>query len=168
MNAAAPLTDDLRTLYQEIILDHGRNPRHFGVLPGHNREARGHNPLCGDRIHLYLMMNGNDRVEDIAFEGKGCAISVASASMMTELVKGRTEAQARKLMDVFLHLAKGEHVDADGLGEDDLESLNAMNGVSQFPMRVKCATLAWHTLDEAMRGGAEKGGDGGEVTTDDE
>ena len=152
----------LRELYQEIILDHGRNPRHFGVLEGANREARGHNPLCGDQIHLYLSMDKAGRVVDLSFQGKGCAISVASASMMTELVKGRTEAEARRLAEAFVQLAKGEEIDTNGLHEDDIDRLQAMGGVSQFPMRVKCATLAWHTLEEAMAGG------GGEVTTDDE
>jgi nitrogen fixation protein NifU and related proteins len=139
----------LRDLYQEVILDHGRNPRHFHALENASHEAHGHNPLCGDRVHLYLKIGPSGLVEDVAFEGKGCAISMASASMMTELVLGKEVKEARVLADAFYQLAKGETVEAPLLAEDR-EQIEVMAGVSQFPMRVKCATLAWHTFEAAF------------------
>jgi nitrogen fixation NifU-like protein len=138
----------LRELYQEIILDHSRHPRHFGALDSANHVAEGHNPLCGDRVKVYLRVDANNRIEDVAFEGRGCAISVASASLMTDLLMGRSIAEAEKLMGGFLHLVKGE--DAAGLAADDREQLEVMAGVSAFPMRVKCATLAWHAMKAAL------------------
>lgn len=146
------MDSDLRDLYQEVILDHGRNPRHFGKLEGANHDAHGHNPLCGDQVHVQLILDDQDRIADIAFEGKGCAISMASASMMTELVLGKTVEEAHRLMEAFVHLTKGEPIEMTGVSEDDLDRLQVMSGVSQFPMRVKCATLAWHTLDAACQG----------------
>jgi nitrogen fixation protein NifU and related proteins len=142
----------LRELYQEVILDHSRHPRHYGALEGASHKAEGYNPLCGDRVTVYLKLGGDDRVADIRFEGKGCAISQASASMMTEMLKGRTQEEAERLMQGFLHLVKGE--DAGGLSEDDRERLDVMSGISAFPMRVKCATLAWHTYKNAVEEGA--------------
>jgi nitrogen fixation NifU-like protein len=141
----------LRELYQEVILDHSRHPRHYGALEGASHKAEGYNPLCGDRVTVYLKLNEDGRVADIKFEGKGCAISQASASMMTEMLKGRTQADAEALMQGFLHLVKGE--DAGGLSEDDRERLDVMGGISEFPMRVKCATLAWHTYKNAVEEG---------------
>jgi nitrogen fixation NifU-like protein len=149
------MTDgDLRELYQEVILDHGRHPRHFGRLTSANREAEGRNPLCGDELHLYLKVDEDDRIADVRFEGRGCAISVASASMMTELVKGKPVTAARALMEAFVRLARGEAPNGAAIADDDLERLKIMSGVSQFPMRVKCATLAWHTLASACESGA--------------
>jgi nitrogen fixation protein NifU and related proteins len=142
----------LRELYQEVILDHSRHPRHYGALEGASHKAEGYNPLCGDRVTVYLKLGDDDRVADIRFEGKGCAISQASASMMTEMLKGRTQEEAEQLMQGFLHLVKGE--DAGGLSEDDRERLDVMSGISAFPMRVKCATLAWHTYKNAVEEGA--------------
>jgi nitrogen fixation NifU-like protein len=142
----------LRELYQEVILDHSRHPRHYGVLGDASHRAEGYNPLCGDRVTVYLKLGEDGRVADIKFEGKGCAISQASASMMTDMLKGRTQADAEKLMQGFLHLVKGE--DAAGLSEDDRETLDVMGGISEFPMRVKCATLAWHTYKNALEEGA--------------
>ena len=142
---------NLRELYQEIILDHSRHPRHFGALPGASHVAEGHNPLCGDRVKLYLKLDESERISDVGFEGRGCAISVASASLMSELLKGRTTAEAERLMGGFLNLVRGE--DAEGLQGDDREHLEVMAGVSAFPMRVKCATLAWHTMKAALEGG---------------
>jgi nitrogen fixation protein NifU and related proteins len=139
----------LRDLYQDVILDHGRNPRHFHAIEGASHEAHGHNPLCGDRVHLYLKIGPSDLVEDIAFEGKGCAISIASASMMTDLVLGKKVTEAKILAEAFYQLAKGEVVEAP-VQSEDLERLEVMSGVSQFPMRVKCATLAWHTFEAAF------------------
>src|ERR1700758_3833873 len=134
----------LRELYQDIILDHSRHPRHFGTLANANHVAEGHNPLCGDKVKVYLSVDDAGRISDIAFEGRGCAISVASASLMTEMLKGRTVAEAESLMGGFLHLVKGEG--ARGLDSEDTERLEVMAGVSAFPMRVKCATLAWHAM----------------------
>jgi nitrogen fixation NifU-like protein len=140
----------LRELYQEIILDHSRHPRHFGALAGASHTAEGHNPLCGDKVKIYLTVDAGGRITDVSFEGRGCAISVASASLMTEMLKGRTIEQAEELMGGFLMLVKGE--DAKVLDEDDREQLEVMAGVSAFPMRVKCATLAWHAMKAALDG----------------
>jgi nitrogen fixation NifU-like protein len=145
----------LRELYQEVILDHSRHPRHYGPLEGASHKAEGYNPLCGDRVTIYLRLDADGRVADIGFEGKGCAISQASASMMVEMLKGRTAAEADRLMQGFLHLAKGE--DAGELSDDDRERLEVMGGISAFPMRVKCATLAWHTYKNAADEGATEG-----------
>ncbi len=142
---------DLRAIYQEVILDHYRKPRNFHLLDAATGEARGHNPLCGDRINVYLVVR-DGRVADIAFQGAGCAISTASASLMTEAVKGRTLDEARALFDRFHDMMTGE-----GEGERaDLGKLEALSGVRQIPIRVKCATLAWHTLKAALEddGGA--------------
>jgi len=142
----------LRELYQEVILDHSRHPRHYGALEDASHKADGYNPLCGDRVTVYLKLGEDNRVADIKFEGKGCAISQASASMMTDMLKGRTAAEADRLMRGFLHLVKGE--DASDLPEDDRERLEVMGGISEFPMRVKCATLAWHTYKNAVEEGS--------------
>ena len=134
---------DLRDLYQEVILDHNRRPRNFGPLPAANRSAEGHNPLCGDRVTVYLDVEG-DRIQDVSFEGAGCAISTASASLMTEALKGRSLEEARTLFHGFHELVtKGDE------GED-LGKLAVFTGVREYPMRVKCATLAWHTLMAAL------------------
>jgi nitrogen fixation protein NifU and related proteins len=146
------MDETLRELYQEVILDHSRHPRHFGALADANHRGEGHNPLCGDRVKVYLKVDAKDRIADVSFEGKGCAISQASASLMTDLIKGRSVAEAETLMDGFLHLVKGE--DASGIGADDREHLDVMAGVSAFPMRVKCATLAWHTMKSALEDGS--------------
>jgi nitrogen fixation NifU-like protein len=146
------MDDSLRELYQEVILDHSRHPRHFGALAEATHRGEGYNPLCGDRVTVYLHLDGAGRIENISFEGKGCAISQASASLMTDLVKGRTLGEVEELMDGFLHLVKGE--DSKGLAGEDRETLEVMAGVSAFPMRVKCATLAWHTMKSALEGGA--------------
>jgi len=144
------MDQNLRELYQDIILDHSRHPRHFGPLAEANHVAEGHNPLCGDKVKIYLMVDAKGRIADVSFEGKGCAISVASASLMAEMLKGRSIKEAEQLMGGFLHLVKGE--DARTLGEDDRERLEVMAGVSAFPMRVKCATLAWHAMKAALEG----------------
>jgi nitrogen fixation NifU-like protein len=145
------MDDSLRELYQEVILDHSRHPRHFGKLEHATNTAQGYNPLCGDRVTIYLIVGKDGRIADIKFEGKGCAISQASASLMTDMVVGRSVSEAEKLMGGFVNLVKGEKV--EGLNEDDRETLNVMAGVSAFPMRVKCATLAWHTMKSALEGG---------------
>jgi nitrogen fixation NifU-like protein len=145
------MDDSLRELYQDVILDHSNHPRHFGPLPEATHRAEGFNPLCGDRVTINLILDANGKIADIKFEGKGCAISQASASMMTDMVVGRTVAEAEKLMGGFLHLVKGEDSELAG---DDREQLDVMAGVSAFPMRVKCATLAWHTMKSALENGA--------------
>jgi nitrogen fixation protein NifU and related proteins len=145
------MDQSLRELYQEVILDHSRHPRRFGALDNATHKAEGYNPLCGDKVTVMLALDQDGRVADIKFQGKGCAISQASASMMTEMLAGRSLAEAQKLMDGFLHLVKGEDV-ADLL-PDDREYLDVMSGLSEFPMRVKCATLAWHTFKNAVEEG---------------
>jgi nitrogen fixation protein NifU and related proteins len=139
---------ELRELYQEVILDHGRRPRNFGPLPEANRHAEGFNPLCGDRIRLHLKTR-DGVIEAVSFEGNGCAISTASASLMSEALKGRSEADAAALFDGFHALVTGHAPAPDGAA---LGKLEALAGVAEFPMRVKCATLAWHTLQAALRG----------------
>ncbi|HSK78652.1 MAG TPA: SUF system NifU family Fe-S cluster assembly protein [Thermoanaerobaculia bacterium] len=134
---------DLRDLYQDVILDHNKRPRNFGPLSGANRQAEGHNPLCGDRVTVSLEMEG-DRIKDIAFEGAGCAISTASASLMTEALKGKRVEEARALFHDFHELVTKGEADAD------VGKLAVLGGVREYPMRVKCATLAWHTLQAAL------------------
>ena len=137
---------DLGDLYQETILDHNRQPRNFGTLPGANRTAEGFNPLCGDRVTVALRVE-DGILKDIRFEGSGCAISKASASMMTESMKGRTRAEAEALFQQFHRLLTGEPAPPD---EAALGKLVVFSGVKEFPVRVKCATLAWHTLRSAL------------------
>jgi nitrogen fixation NifU-like protein len=140
------MSDDLRDLYQEVILDHYKSPRNYGPLPGADHVAEGNNPLCGDKLKLYLKMAG-DKVGDVKFEGSGCAISKASASLMTAAVKGRSETEVEDLFQRFHKMVTGDASQAPGLGK-----LAALAGVSEFPVRVKCASLAWHTLRAALRG----------------
>jgi nitrogen fixation NifU-like protein len=147
------MDNSLRELYQEVILDHSRHPRHFGALDDATHKAEGYNPLCGDRVTVSLKLDAEGRVADIKFVGKGCAISQASASLMTDLLIGKTQAEAERVMQGFLHLVKGE--DAGDLPEDAREHLEVMGGLSEFPMRVKCATLAWHTYKNAVEEGAQ-------------
>ena len=134
---------DLRDLYQEVILDHNRVPRNFGKLENANRESGGHNPLCGDRVSVFLHVE-DDRIEGIAFQGSGCAISTASASLMTEALKGRTVEEAQRLFHGFHDLLTAGG-DADGLGK-----LAVFAGVREYPIRIKCATLAWHAAQAAL------------------
>jgi len=139
---------DLRELYQQIILDHHRRPHNFRPLPEANRRADGHNPLCGDEVHVEVLLEG-DVLRDVAFQGSGCAISRASASLMTDAVKGKTVAEARALFERVHRMLTGERgaVDVREMG-----SLAALQGVRDYPVRVKCATLAWHTLVAALEG----------------
>jgi len=144
---------DLKELYQDIILEHGKNPRNFGKCVGHNHEAKGYNPLCGDQVKVYLKLNENKNVEGITFEGSGCAISMASTSIMTELVKGKSFETAKKIVDEFLNMIKsGSEVKAKDLDEDQKIKIMSLSGVKKYPMRVKCATLSWHTLISALNG----------------
>ena len=149
--------NELRELYQEVILDHGRNPRNFRRIEDADGEAKGDNPLCGDRVHVYVKLNGAGGLGDVAFQGRGCAITTASASMMTELLKGRSEAEARRLFDLFHAVCTDEAFDPLDVPEEfeeELDRLQVMAGVRQFPMRVKCATLPWHTFAAALDGKA--------------
>ncbi len=138
---------DLRDLYQEVILDHSKKPRNFRQLPNASREAKGHNPLCGDRITLQLVVDENGVIQDVGFQGAGCAISTASASMMTEVLKGKSEKDVEALFDAFHDLATGKDVAADA---ERLGKLAVFAGVRDYPVRVKCATLAWHTMRAAL------------------
>lgn len=145
--------DELRDLYQATILDHNKRPRNFGPLEGANRNARGDNPVCGDKLQVHLKLDDDDRVVDVRFEGRGCAISTASASLMTEFAKGKTRAEIEETFERFHQLVAGspeDDVDAPELGK-----LAVFSGVREYPVRVKCATLAWHTLRAALRGGQE-------------
>ncbi len=141
---------DLRELYQTTILDHGKSPRNFGPLSAANRTAAGHNPLCGDKLTLYLEVE-DDHIRHAAFEGSGCAISTASASMLTEAVEGKTVAEATALFERFHEWVAGQG-EADIASEEaaDLGKLAVFGGVREFPMRVKCATLAWHAMNSAL------------------
>jgi len=143
---------DLRELYQDLILDHSKRPRNFRTLQGGNRRAEGYNPLCGDKVTVYLELK-DDRVRDISFQGAGCAISTASASVMTETLRGKTRAEAEALFETFRDLVTGRlQTSGDAL---TLGKLAVFSGVSEFPVRVKCATLAWHTLRAALHGEGE-------------
>ena len=142
---------NLKELYQEIILEHGKNPRNLGKTDNFNKDAKGNNPLCGDNVHIYLKLNENKKVEDISFEGNGCAISMASASIMTDLVKGKEENEVKEIINDFLSMIKeNPELKSKNLKEDEKTKLMCLSGVKQYPMRVKCATLSWHTLISAM------------------
>ena len=149
------MDDDIRELYQEVILDHGKNPRNFRHPEDANCDATGNNPLCGDRLHVYARVDAEGNIEDAAFEGRGCAISVASASMMTDMVRGKTVAEVERLFAIFHDLCMTDDVDLTDEFNDELDKLMVLSGVRQFPMRVKCATLAWHTMNEALQGQTE-------------
>ena len=142
---------DLKDLYQEIILDHGKNPRNLGKFDNYNKDAKGNNPLCGDNVHVYLRLNENKKVEDIAFEGHGCAISMASASIMTDMVRGKEEKEVKEIITDFLGMIKEkDSLETNILNDDEKTKLMSLSGVKQYPMRVKCATLSWHTLTSAL------------------
>jgi len=144
MSAAA---QELRDLYRELILDHARNPRHFGKLADMTHHAEGINPLCGDKLHVYLRIDDDGRIADVAFEGSGCAISVASASLLTETVAGLTTKQALRR---FAAVIEALTADTDTEDAVELGKLAALQGVREYPSRVKCATLAWHALCAAI------------------
>ena len=141
------MLDALRDLYQEVIFDHNRNPRNFRVMENANREVEGYNPLCGDRLKLFLRVE-DGVIKDASFQGSGCAISTASVSLMTEIIKGQTEAQARDLFVTFHKITTGQD---DSVKLEEIGKLAVLAGVREYPSRVKCATLAWHTLDAALK-----------------
>ena len=148
---------NLKELYQEIILDHGKNPRNLRSIDNFNKDAKGHNPLCGDKVHIYLKLNEKKKIEDISFEGSGCAISMASASIMTDLFKGKDEKEVKEIIDDFLDMIKEKpELSTNKLKEDEKTKLMCLSGVKQYPMRVKCATLSWHTLTSAMDNNKEE------------
>ena len=142
---------ELKELYQEIILDHGKNPRNKGKCQGYTNEAKAHNPLCGDKVHIFLKLNNETLVEDLSFEGEGCAISLASASILTELTKGKDLSFIKKVSEDFLSMIKNKSkITLNSLTKDQVTTITSLSGVQEFPMRVKCATMAWHTLLSAV------------------
>ncbi len=142
---------NLKELYQEIILDHGKNPRNLRKTENFNKDAKGHNPLCGDKVHVYLKLDEEKKVQDISFEGQGCAISMASASIMTDLVRGKEEKDVKEIVKDFLEMIKEkDQLNNKILEENEKTKLMCLSGVKKYPMRVKCATLSWHTLTSAI------------------
>jgi nitrogen fixation NifU-like protein len=147
--------EELRDMYQEVILDHGKKPRNFRRIDDATCLAHGNNPVCGDTLVIYLMLNNDEEILEVSFQGQGCAISVASASMMTEILKGKTISQAKRLFEGFHDMCTKDDFDIKKLSdcdEDALERLTMLSGVKEFPIRVKCATLAWHTMQAAVNG----------------
>ena len=148
---------NLKELYQEIILDHGKNPRNLGKFNNFNKDAKGHNPLCGDKVHIFLKIDENKNISDISFEGEGCAISMASASIMTDLMKEKKANEVKELIEDFLKMIKDNpEMNSKIISDDEKTKLMSLSGVKQYPMRVKCATLAWHTLTSAMNNSKEE------------
>ncbi len=142
---------NLKELYQEIILDHGKNPRNLRKTENFNKDAKGYNPLCGDKVHIYLKLDENKKVQDISFEGQGCAISMASASIMTDLIKGKEEQEVKEIIKDFLEMIKEkDQLNNQILEQNEKTKLMCLSGVKKYPMRVKCATLSWHTLTSAI------------------
>lgn len=146
------MNSELRDLYQQVILDHYKRPRNFRVMDPHSAKADGHNALCGDRVTVYLLLQ-DGIVKDVSFQGAGCAICVASSSLMTDFLKGKTVQEAEAFFHHFHELVMGN--DTDGSHERALGKLSVLGGVQEFPMRVKCATLAWHTFNAAAHGAQE-------------
>ena len=148
---------NLKELYQEIILDHGKNPRNLRRTENFNKDAKGHNPLCGDKVHVYLKLDDKKNIEDISFEGSGCAISMASASIMTDLLKNKKEKEVKEVVKDFLEMIKDKtNLNTKILQDDEKTKLMCLSGVKQYPMRVKCATLSWHTLTSAINNSQEE------------
>jgi len=148
---------ELKQLYQDIILEHGKSPRNLGKCEGYSHDAKGYNPLCGDKVHVYLKLDNRQKVESLTFEGEGCAISLASASIMTELIKGKSFDEVNDIKKAFLNMVKNNsEIQSKYLDDDQKTKLMSLSGVKQFPMRVKCATLSWHTLVSALDGKKEE------------
>ena len=142
---------ELKELYQEIILDHGKNPRNFGRCKNFTSDAKGHNPLCGDKVHIYAQLDNDKKILDISFEGEGCAISLASASILTDILKGKDYNMANTILNNFLSLIKeNKLITINSLSDNQKTTLMSLSGVKDFPMRVKCATMAWHTLSNVL------------------
>ena len=143
---------ELKELYQEIILDHGKNPKNKGKCLGFNHEAEAHNPLCGDKVHIYLNLDKENVVKDISFEGEGCAISLASASILTETLKNKDLNLTKNISENFLEMIKNKKkLLINSLDKDEITTLSSLSGVQEFPMRVKCETMAWHTYLSALK-----------------
>ena len=144
---------ELKELYQEIILDHGKNPRNKGVCKNYSHEAKGHNPLCGDKVHIFAKIDKDKNILDLSFEGEGCAISLASASILTDTLKGKDLVLTKSITKSFLEMIKSKtKISLNSLTEDQITTIKSLSGVQEFPMRVKCATMAWHTLLSAIDG----------------
>ena len=142
---------ELKELYQEIILDHAKNPRNKGKCEGFNHDAKAHNPLCGDKVHIYLKLEKDKNISGLSFEGEGCAISLASASILTEILKGKDLNFSKKVTDDFLNMLKNKSkITLNSLTNDQITTISSLSGVQEFPMRIKCATMAWHTLLSAL------------------
>ena len=142
---------ELKELYQEIILDHGKNPRNKGKCDGYTNDAKAHNPLCGDKVHIYLNVSKDKKIVELSFEGEGCAISLASASILTDMLKGKDLNFTKKLTDDFLQMIKNKKkITLNSLSDDQITTINSLSGVQKFPMRIKCATMAWHTMLSAL------------------
>ena len=142
---------ELKELYQEIILDHGKNPRNKGKCADYSHDAKAHNPLCGDKVHIYLKLDKEKKIVDLSFEGEGCAISLASASILTDTLKGKELSFTKKVSEDFLNMVKSKtKITLNSLTEDQITTITSLSGVQEFPMRVKCATMAWHTLLSAL------------------
>ena len=142
---------ELKELYQEIILDHAKNPRNKGKCDGYNHDAKAHNPLCGDKVHIYLKLDKDKNISGLSFEGEGCAISLASASILTDTLKGKDLQFSKKVTDDFLNMLKNKtKITLNSLSEDQITTISSLSGVQEFPMRIKCATMAWHTLLSAL------------------
>jgi nitrogen fixation protein NifU and related proteins len=155
--------DDLRDLYQEVILDHGRRPRHAGRMTAYDATAKGDNPLCGDRVQVFVKYAPDGTIAETSFDGRGCAISVASADLMAEVVTGRSKTDTATLFAAFRELARTGHCPhCEAAMEPALERLAPLAGVHEYPSRVKCATLAWHALSAALQGRGEATSEGGE------
>ena len=142
---------ELKELYQEIILDHAKNPRNKGKCNGYNRDAKAHNPLCGDKVHIYLKLDEDKNITGLSFEGDGCAISLASASILTDTIKGKNLSFTKKMVEDFLGmLTKKTKITLNSLTEDQITTITSLSGVQEFPMRIKCATMVWHTFLSAL------------------
>ena len=142
---------ELKELYQEIILDHAKNPRNKGKCEGYTHDAKAHNPLCGDKVHIYLNLDKEKKIKGLSFEGDGCAISLASASILTDTLQGKDLSFTKKLINDFINMLKNKNkITLNSLPEDKITTINSLSGVQEFPMRIKCATMAWHTLLSAL------------------
>ena len=142
---------ELKELYQEIILDHAQSPRNKGKCNGYNCDAKAHNPLCGDKVHIYVNLDKDKNIKDLSFEGEGCAISLASASILTDTLKGKNLSFTKKITEDFLNMLKKKtKITLNSLTEDQMTTITSLSGVQEFPMRIKCATMVWHTLLSAI------------------
>ena len=142
---------ELKELYQEIILDHAKNPRNKGKCDGYNHDAKAHNPLCGDKVHIYAKLDKDKNISGLSFEGEGCAISLASASILTDTLKRKRFTIFKKVTDDFLSMLKSKSkITLNSLSDDQITTISSLSGVQEFPMRIKCATMAWHTLLAAL------------------